>query len=176
MKHLMLLALFLSTTANAALVKAPSCGVGMKCVNEQTTCPIKKPVKKAKKLYKTPKATTIPVIEEKPCVNEVVQNFYTINEPYTPYNHVDRYPIDNAIRPQTESVFGGWGDNGWSGVGTGLYGGYFPFPYIIVLQGVCVECCVVEEVGTGEAPVATPLPSSIYLLMSGCLLFLRRKF
>lgn len=164
-KIYLILALLLPLYANATPVKSPVCGIGMKCVSQETTCPIKKAAKKKPALYKAPKQTVIPEVEEKPCVNEIY--FYYIEEPYVPYNHVDRHPIDNAIRPQTDSVFYGWGSNvigGWSG-------NNFPSPYVIVFNEKCVECCKPDEVEL----VATPVPNSAYLLMSGCLLFLRRR-
>lgn len=169
MMKCLLLALLLPLYANATPVKAPVCGIGMKCVSQETTCPIKKPAKKKAALYKAPKATAIPVVEEKPCINEI----YYIEEPYVPYNHVDRHPINNVTRPQADSVFYGWNNN----VFGGGFSTYLPNPYVIVFNEKCVECCKQEERGGQlEQPIVTPIPNSAYLLMSGYLLFLRRKF
>lgn len=160
MKYL-LITLLLSTQANANLVKAPlqSCGVGKVCVSEQFTCPIKKPVKAKKKLYKAPKQTVIPVapvIEEKPC--EITQHFYFDEIIYPDYlGKLPRHDFERVTRPNTEPYRWNWtAKNNWNGIG-----------YLQTIDREVIKTVYVKE----QPPIATPLPSAIWLFGSALGLF-----
>jgi len=165
---LLLLALLLSTTAHAGLVKAPSCGVGMKCVSEQFTCPIKKAVKK-KPVYKGKqhaRQTVIPPVVEQHCVTEVIQRFYYDEIIAADYlGKLPHNPINNPIRHV----------EGYNGLG------YTPAGYFVggFVRDREVIRTVVEYLPAPviiTPPIATPLPSSIWFLVSGLLLFWRRAW
>ena len=159
MKYL-LIALFLSTTANAAMVKSPSCGVGKMCVSDQYTCPIKNAVKKPKKLYKAAKQTVIPApIIDEPC--EIIQYHYhdvwAVNNDYL--GKLPRDIINNATRPQESVIFPGYNNSSNSFFG-GTGSTYNPITNVIVFNNYdCVECCIVPPI------TSTPLPSPLMLLL-----------
>lgn len=158
-----MLALLLSTSAHAVVVKPPSCGIGMKCVSEQYTCLTKQPVKKAKKkLYKAPAQTVIPVapvVEEKPC--EVTQHFYFEEIIYPDYlGKLQRHDFDRVTRPNTEPYRWNWSPNN-------NYGGYYVRDREVIKT--VVEYLPAPTIIT--PPIATPLPSSMWFLVSGLLLF-----
>ena len=168
MKYI-LLTLLISTTANAAIVKAPlqSCGVGKVCVSEQFTCPIKKPVKAKKKLYKATKQTVIPVapvVEEKPC--EITQHFYFDEIIYPDYlGKLPRHDFERVTRPNTEPYRWNWTPNN-------NYGGYYVRDREVIKT--VVKYLPAPTIIT--PPIATPLPSSMWLLVGGLLLFWRRAW
>lgn len=164
MKYL-LITLLLSTQANANLVKAPACGIGKVCVSEQFTCPIKKPVKAKKKLYKAPKQTVIPVapvVEEKPC--EITQNFYYDEIIAADYlGKLPHHPIENVTRPDSQPYKWNWtAPTYWGGIG-----------YLYPVDREVIKTVYVSQ----PPPIATPLPAAFWLFGTALGLFVvRGKF
>ncbi len=153
------LVIAITTTANANLVKAPyqSCGKGKVCVSE-STCPIanvakKKPLYKAKKTAKQ-SVVLVPVVEQ-PCVREVTQNFYYDEIIAADYlGKLPHNPINNPIR-HVESYHGG----GYSSAAWGGGYGWLVNREVIRDRYITVPAVI--------GPIATPLPSAIWLLFSG---------
>lgn len=160
------LAIAMTSSANANLVKAPyqSCGKGKICVSE-STCPIAKVAKK-KALYKAKKpakqsVVPVPVVEEKPC--EIIQNHFYITENIAPLDRLPRTPIDNFIRPVQ-----GYNGGGYSPASLGGGYGWLITKEVIRDRFIFVPSNPVAPV---IVPIATPLPDAIWLLLSGFGLF-----